>query len=220
MPTAVVSAGPSELLDSLNWRIATKKFDPARKIAPDIWKTLEEALVLSPSSFGLQPWKFVVVTDPAVRQKLRPVAWNQPQITDASHLVVFCVRKDLSAKDVEHYVQSIAKIRGVAVDSLDSYKKMMQGSVESAAKGSYLNEWSSRQVYIALGTFLTSCAVLGVDACPMEGFQPEEFDKILGLPVQGLHAVVLATAGYRAADDAYASLKKVRFPASEVIAHI
>lgn len=220
MPTAPVSIGPSELLKSLNWRIATKKFDPSRKIASDLWKTLEAALVLSPSSYGLQPWKFVVVTDPGVRQKLHKVSWNQSQITDASHLVVFCVRKDLSAKDVEHYIQTIAKIRGVPVDSQDTYKQMMLGSVEGAAKGSYLNEWNTRQVYIALGMFLASCALLGVDACPMEGFQPDEYDKILGLTAQGFHAVVLATAGYRAVDDAYASLKKVRFPASEVIAHI
>jgi hypothetical protein len=134
--------------------------------------------------------------------------------------VVFCVRKDLSAKDVEHYVQSIAKVRGVPADSLQDYKKMMLGSVEGATKGSYLNEWNTRQVYIALGLFLASCAVLGIDACPMEGFQPEEYDKILGLAAQGYHAVVQATAGYRATDDAYASLKKVRFPASEVITHL
>jgi nitroreductase len=220
MSSTAVLAAPTDLLKSLNWRIATKKFDAARKIAPDLWKTLEEALVLSPSSYGLQPWKFIVVTDPAVRQKLRPVAYNQSQITDASHLVVFCVRKDLSAGDIDHYVQTVAKTRGVSADSLDFYKKMMLGSVEGAVKGGYLNEWNTRQVYIALGNFLTSCAVLGVDACPMEGFQPDEIDKILGLSAQGFHAVVMATAGYRASDDAYASQKKVRYPASEVIAHV
>jgi nitroreductase len=220
MSSSTVSIAPAELLEGLRWRYATKKFDAARKIAPELWKSLEEALHLAPSSYGLQPWKFLVVTDPAVRAKLRPVSWNQPQITDASHLVVFCVRKDLSARDVERYIESIAQTRGVPAESLGAFKKMMLGSVDGAAKGSYLNEWNTRQVYIALGFFLTSCAVLGVDACPMEGFLADEYDKILGLPAQGYHAVVLATAGYRADDDAAASLKKVRFPSSEVISRV
>jgi len=220
MSDTAVLAAPADVLKSLQWRYATKKFDPARKISADVWKTLEEALVLSPSSYGLQPWKFIVITDPVVRRKLRPVAWNQPQITDASHLIVFCVRKDLNAGDVERYIQRIAEVRRVPTAALDSFKSMMLGSIDGATKGSYLDEWNTRQVYIALGTFLTSCAVLGIDACPMEGFQPEEFDKILGLSAQKLHAVVLATAGFRAADDAAASLKKVRFPVSSVIAHV
>ena len=122
MSNTAVSIFPSDLLNSLQWRYATKKFDPNRKIAPDIWKTLEKALVLSPSSYGLQPWKFVVISDPVVRQNLRPVSWNQSQITDASHLVVFCIRKDLSARDVERFVQSTAKTRGVPESSLEFYK--------------------------------------------------------------------------------------------------
>jgi nitroreductase len=220
MSNPAVSLSPTDLLHSLRWRYATKKFDSARKIAPDVWKALEESLVLSASSYGLQPWKFIVVSDPAVRQKLLASSWNQSQITDASHLVVFCVRKEVGARDVERLIQSTAQTRGVSEASLDFYKKMMLGSVEGAAKAGTLNEWNIRQVFVALGTFLASCALLGVDACPMEGFQPEEYDKVLGLPGQGLHAVVLATVGYRAADDAYAAYKKVRYPVTDLVAHV
>ncbi len=211
---------PSEaIVSALRWRYAVKKFDAQKKIAPKDWSTLEEALVLSPSSFGLQPWRFIVVNDARLRKQLQASSWNQSQIVDASHLVVFAVKKDLNAADVERYVRRISDVRGVSVESLGQYKDMMLGFVAQAGKGVDINAWSARQLYIALGVFLTSAALLGIDACPMEGLDPDAYDRLLGLEREGYHTLTVATAGYRAADDAYAQLPKVRYAADEVIVH-
>lgn len=211
---------PEALLAQLNWRYATKKFDPARKIAPDVWSALEKALLLTPSSFGLQPWKFIVITDAAVKQQLVPVSWNQTQPTGCSHHVVFAVRKALAEKDVDHFLDSIVATRGGAKEALKGYRDMMTGFAGKAAQEGWLREWAIRQVYIALGNFMTSAAVLGVDTCPMEGIEPANYDKILGLAGTEFETVVACAAGYRAADDKYAQLAKVRFAASEIIQHI
>jgi nitroreductase len=213
---------PADLLASLSWRYATKKFDPSKKIDAALWSTLEQALVLSPSSYGLQAWRFVVVTDTAIRQKLRAVSWNQPQITDASHMVVFCRKNELTAADVDVYVDRIAQVRGASKADLEGYRNMMVGSVTNppSLPGGDMVTYTRSQVYIALGQFLTAAALLGVDACPMEGFDPKGYNEILNLPAQGYSAVVVATAGYRAADDMFGTMKKVRFEAKDVIKHV
>jgi nitroreductase len=210
---------PDEVLAQLKWRYATKKFDPTKKIAPDLWAKLELAAIHAPSSYGLQPWKFVVVTDPAVRAQLLPVSWNQPQITDASHLIVFAAKNPPTAADVDAYVAHIAQVRGAALQSLDGYKQMMLGSL-GRMDAAAAHRWAARQTYIALGVFLASAAMMGVDACPMEGFQADKYDEILGLKEKGLGSVVIATAGYRSTDDTNAALAKVRFPADEVVIRV
>ncbi|MBL8761944.1 MAG: NAD(P)H-dependent oxidoreductase [Phycisphaerae bacterium] len=209
---------PARLIETLSRRYATKQFDAARKIPGDVWSTLEQAAILAPSSYGLQPWTFVVVTDSAVREKLRAVSWNQPQITDASHLVVFCAKSNLVRADVDRYIDRIARVRGVSRDALAGFRDMMLGTVE--APGADHLHWNQRQVYIALGFFLSAAAMLGVDACPMEGFDAARYNEILGLSSQGLSATVLAAAGYRSAGDPSASMKKVRFDASDVIKRV
>jgi nitroreductase len=211
---------PDALLAQLNWRYATKKFDPAKKIPADAWAALEHALLLTPSSFGLQPWKFIVITDAAVKHQLVPVSWNQTQPTGCSHFVVFAVRKALAEKDVDKFLDRIIATRGGAKESLKGYGDVMTGFAGKAAKEGWLREWAVRQVYIALGNFMTCAAVLGVDTCPMEGIEPANYDKILGLEGTEFETVVACAAGYRAEDDKYAKLAKVRFPASEVIQHI
>lgn len=207
------------LVQNLNWRYATKKFDPARKIAEGTWRALEQSLVLSPSSFGLQLWKFIVVQDASLRAKLREAAWNQSQVTDASHLVVFCRKTNPSVADIDRFIDSIAQTRGVPRAALDGYHGMMTGFLTKPSPGFDASVWTSRQVYIALGFFLSTAAQLGVDACPMEGFDPGAFDRILDLTGTGFASTVIATAGYRAADDEYASATKVRFAASDIITH-
>ncbi|MBV8311774.1 MAG: NAD(P)H-dependent oxidoreductase [Planctomycetaceae bacterium] len=210
---------PDEVvLRQLHWRYATKKFDPTRKIAAEDWRSLEQALVRSPSSFGLQPWKFFVVTDPDLKATLKTASWNQSQITDASHLVVFAIKKNLGAADVDRYLARIAEVRSVPLESLDGFKKMLLGSLSRPVEE--VNAWATRQLYIALGFFLSAAAMLGIDACPMEGFQPEQYDAILGLTEMGYGATVLATAGYRAADDPYIKLPKVRFKPEDVVVHL
>ena len=202
----------------LEWRYAAKVFDSTKVIPDADWKTLERALLLTPSSFGLQPWKFFVVTDPAKRALLKPASWGQSQIVDASHLVVFAIRKNLSASDIERFVARTAEVRGTTVESLESYRQMMVGSLSKPSID--INAWASRQVYIAIGFFMATAALMGIDTCPIEGFEPAKYDEILGLTAQGYSASVVAAAGYRSGSDKYATLPKVRFKAEDVIAHI
>jgi nitroreductase len=208
------------LLEQMRWRYAVKKFDPTGKILADDWQTLEQSLVLTPSSYGLQPWKFVVITDQATKEKLVPMSWNQRQVADASHVVVFAVRKPLTESDIDRHIALTAEIQGVSVESLTSFKKMLIRSLVPPPPGFDINHWAALQAYIALGNFMTSAAMLGIDTCPMEGIVAAKYDEVLGLPQEGFGTVVVCVAGYRAADDKYASLPKVRFPAAEVVRHI
>ena len=209
-----------QLLDRLNWRYATKQFDPNRKISAQDWAVLEDALLLTPSSGGLQPWKFIVVTDPVVRAKLLPASYGQAQITDASHLVVFAAKKNFSEADVDAFINYTASARGVPVESLAQYRGMLVGGIVQAMDEPARDAWARNQAYIALGNFLTSAALLGIDACPMEGFDRAQYDEILGLSAKGLASAVIATVGYRASTDKYANAPKVRFPKEQVFARI
>jgi nitroreductase len=205
------------LLDALTWRYATKKFDPTKVISPETWSALEDSLVLTPSSYGLQPWKFLVVTSPELKEKLKPLSWNQAQVTDCSHYVVFTIKKNLSAADVDRFVERTAEVRSVPVDSIAGYRNMMVSDVVNGARSFNVNEWATRQTYIALGNFMTSAALVGVDTCPMEGIEPVNYDKVLNLSEVGYATVVACAAGYRAEDDKYAELAKVRFAKSEMV---
>ncbi len=213
MPTL----SPSDLLTQLNWRYATKQFDADKSIESDVWAALEDSLVLTPSSYGLQPWKFIVITDPQIKAQLQPLSWNQSQITECSHLVVFAVNKNLTAEDVDRFIESTATVRDVPVESLAGYRNMIVSDVVLGPRSFSVNEWAARQAYIALGNFMTSAAVLGVDTCPMEGIDPAGYDKVLNLQEKGFATVVVCPAGYRAATDKYADLAKVRYPKSEVL---
>ncbi len=204
----------SELITALNRRYATKVFDPAKKIPADTWAALEESLVLTPSSFGLQPWKFLIVQDQELREKLVPHTWMQRQVADCSHLVVMTVKKSLDIGDVDAFVTRMAEVRGGTADSLAGFRKMIAG-IQS--QGYMSKDWAKMQAYIALGQFMTACALLGIDTCPMEGFVPEKYDEILSLEARGLTTAVLCPAGYRHGDDKYAVLPKIRFKTEDVI---
>jgi len=207
------------LLQQLNWRYATKKFDPSKKISAAAWAVIEEALILSPSSYGLQPWKFIVVTDPALKAKLRPATWNQAQVEDCSHYVIFTAKDDVTEAYVDAFVARTAEVRGVTVESLAGYRGYMVGDLVKGPRHAVIAEWAARQAYIALGNLMTVAAVLGVDACPFEGLEPDKYDAILGLAGTGFHTVCACPMGYRAAEDKYASAPKVRFEASDVVEH-
>jgi nitroreductase len=209
-----------QLLERLNWRYATKQFDPNRKISALDWATIEDALLLTPSSGGLQPWKFIVVTDPAVRAKLSPASYGQPQITNASHLVVFAGKKNFSEADVDAFINRTAAARGVPVESLAQYRGMLVGGIVQALDEKARDAWARNQAYIALGNLLTSAAMLGIDACPMEGFDRAQYDEILGLNPQGYGSAVIATLGYRAPTDQLANAPKVRFPKEQIFAPV
>jgi nitroreductase len=209
-----------QLLEQLNWRYATKEFDPNRKISAADWATLETVLQLTPSSAGLQPWRFVVVTDPAVRAKLVPVSYGQEKVSTASHLVVFAAKNNLSEADVDAHLNNVAKTQGVPIDALAPLRGMMVGGIVKALDETARNAWARNQTYIALGNLLTSAALLGIDACPMEGFDRAQYDEILGLKAKGLASAVIATLGYRSVTDKYASAPKVRFPKEQVFVQV
>ena len=213
------SVSSTQIIDALQWRYATKAFDPKRKVPADLWAQIEASLVLTPSSFGLHPWKALVITDPVLREKLVPYAWNQRQVADASHLVVFASKRTVTEVDIDRFLQRIAEVRGGTADALMGYRSFMVGDLITGERATWIREWAARQAYIALGQLMTTAALLGLDACPMEGFIPPELDRLLDLEKDGLAAVVLCAVGYRSGEDRYAELPKVRFEAAEVIEH-
>ena len=208
-----------ELLAAQHWRYATKRFDPSRSIPADHWQALEDCLVLSPSSYGLQPWKFLVIDDPGLRQELRPHSWNQSQITDCSHLVVLLAKRTISPADADRLVAATAAARGLELSSLETYRQLIQVDLIDGPRAAEIERFTSNQLYIALGNLMTSAALLGIDTCPIEGFSPADYDRILGLETSPYRTRVVCACGYRAADDKYATLAKVRYPASELIEH-
>ena len=209
----------SDILSALNWRYACKVFDPAKKIPAETWAQLEASLVLTPSSFGLQPWKFIIIQDRELREKLVPHAWNQRQIADCSRLVVMTVPKVLSIEHVDANIARMIEVRGGSADGLLSFRKMVLGFRDGLEAKGGLEQWAKLQTYIALGQFMLAASLLGLDTCPMEGFVPAKFDEILELEKEGRTAAVLCPVGYRSADDRYAGLPKVRFEAKDVIEH-
>lgn len=210
----------SQLLEALKWRYATKKFDAQKKIPAETWAALEESLVLAPSSFGAQPWKFLVVDNAELRAKLVACSWGQTQVVEASHLVVFVFKTGLDEAHIDRYMARTAEVRGTTAEAMAPFKKVIMGSLDGARAKGFLDTWQSRQVYIALGQFMTSAALLGIDTCPMEGIEPAKYDELLGLSGTGYTTLCACPAGYRAEDDKYARTPKVRFAHEQVVVHV
>ncbi len=205
--------------DALQWRYATKQFDTTKKLTDEQISELLEDVRLSPSSFGLQPWKLIAITNPEVRLKLRAAAWGQPQVTDASHLIVFAAKTNLTEASVDEYIQLIAKTRNIEVEALSELSAMMKGSLHHR-NPEQRTEWAARQAYIALGVLVAAAADAKIDVSPMEGFDPLQFNEILGLDALNLTASVIAGVGFRLATDPNATLHKVRFAKEDIITHI
>ena len=206
-----------QLLSALNWRYATKMFDATRKIPAAVWQTLEQSLVLTPSSYGLQPYQFLIVQDAVKRAELLPHSWGQKQVVDCSHFVVFTAKIEMTEADVDKLIKLTTELRKLPPGALNAYRGMMLGDVVNGPRGKQAHEWATRQVYIALGNLMTCAAVLGVDACPMEGLVPAEYDRVLNLNGSGYATVVACALGYRAAADKYAGLAKVRYSTTELV---
>ncbi|MEO0414008.1 MAG: NAD(P)H-dependent oxidoreductase [Verrucomicrobiota bacterium] len=207
------------ILNALNWRYACKQFDSDRKISESDWSTLEDALILTPSSFGMQPWKFLVVQDQAVKDSLVEHSWGQRQVADCSHLLILTIRTEVSEADVDKFVNATCEARGEDFSSMEALRGMMAGFVNRLSpEDTYA--WAKLQSYIALGNFMTSAALLEIDTCPMEGFLAPKYDQVLGLKDRGLTCAVICPAGYRSAEDKYASAKKVRYSREELIEYI
>ncbi|WP_411032294.1 NAD(P)H-dependent oxidoreductase [Spongiimicrobium sp. 3-5] len=209
----------SNYIDSLNWRYATKKFDPSKKIAKADLETLLEAVRLSASSYGLQPYQILVITDPEIREKLKPVSWGQSQITDASHLIVFANNTVVDENLMDGYIKNVSNTRGIPQEELQGYGDFMKSKLLDLTEEQRLS-WTSRQVYLALGNLLSAAALLKIDTCPMEGFEAEKYNEILGLKEKGLNAAVVATIGYRSEEDTTQHYKKVRRSKEELFTHI
>ena len=211
---------PEQIIQKLNWRYATKKFARDRQISPEDWHALEQSLILSPSSFGQQPWKFVVIRNPDLRQQLQQYAWNQSQVVDASHLVVLASKKDVNNDDVDRYIKRVMDVRQMPIEKLAGMKKAIKGFLQDPPFPLDPEAWSTRQVYLALGFFVYSAALLGIDACPIEGFKPDKFDEVLGLADKGYATKVLCAVGYRSSEDKLAQMAKVRYQTEEIVEYI
>jgi nitroreductase len=207
------------VIQDLQWRYATKKFDGNKKIPSEVWTNIEQALTLSPSSFGLQPYKFVIVTDQKIKDALVAHSWNQSQPAHCSHVVVFARHEKLTPEYVDHYLDRVAEVRQVPKESLTEYGNMILGFLKNTPQPQ-MEEWMAKQCYIALGNLMTVASMLRVDNCPMEGFAQPEYDKILGLTKLGLRSVVVCALGYRHEEDRHGALSKVRLPANELFLHI
>jgi nitroreductase len=202
-------------IENLKWRYATKKFDSSKKISTENLGKLKEAIQLSVSSYGLQLYKVLIVENAALREKLKPASWGQDQITEASHLVVFCNYTDIKDKHVDDFLNMTAKSQNMEVKNLSGYGDFIKGKIKEMNTTESFN-WTSRQTYLALGNLISACAELKIDSCPMEGFEPEKYNEILGLSKQGLNAAVIATIGYRSNEDHTKNRPKVRKSCNEL----
>ncbi|MBC2839121.1 NAD(P)H-dependent oxidoreductase [Robiginitalea sp. SC105] len=209
----------SNYIESLNWRYATKKFDADKKLSAEEIENLVDAIRLSASSYGLQPYRVLVISDPEVRKTLRPACWDQSQITDASHLLVFTHQTDFGPELVDSYIDTVSETRGVAKEKLSGYADFMKSKLVELPASAKAN-WTARQAYLAVGNLLSAAAAARIDACPMEGFEAEKVNEILGLTSKGLSAAVLVAVGHRSQEDATQHNEKVRRPHEEIFTHI
>lgn len=203
-------------IQNLTWRYATKKFDPSKKLSSEQLDLLLESLRLSPSSYGVQPWKFYLITNPELRSQVRAAAWDQSQVTDASHLILVASRTEVTEKDVDEYITNVSETRGVTPESLEGFKKMISGTVSGMSKDDSAG-WAARQAYLAVGFLLSAAAENQIDSCPMEGFDSPKVSELVGALSEGYQVRVMCPVGFRAEDDNYIAMKKVRYPKERII---
>ena len=199
----------STFLENQNWRYATKKFDATKKITNEDLDTLKEAIRLSSSSYGLQPYKVIIVENPELRANIQPAAWGQSQIVEASHLIIFANETKVDDLAIDEYIKNISQTRNMPIEALAGYGDFMKSKITSLTPEEK-NIWTAKQTYLALGNLLNVAAELKIDTTPMEGFVPAQVNEILGLDKLGLNATLIATLGYRHDEDATQHYKKVR----------
>lgn len=199
----------SNFIQDANWRYATKKFDTTKKVSAEDLATLKEAIRLSSSSYGLQPYKVLIIENPELRAQLQPVSWGQTQIVDASHLIVFANVTNIGETEIDAYFKNLTETRNIPMEALQGYADFMKSKITSLSEEAR-NIWTSKQTYLALGNLLNAAAELKIDVTPMEGFEPEQYNEILGLKKLGLNASLVAPIGYRHEEDATQHYVKVR----------
>ncbi len=199
----------TRIIEALEWRYATKAFDSNKKLSNNQVAELKKITQLSASSFGLQPYKVIIINNQDLKDKLKPASYAQAQISDASHLFLFCAMKEFTKNDVNDFVDLSVEITGTPKEKMKFYHDMMDMKIDSMSKEENMY-WASKQAYIALGNLLTGAAALEIDTCPIEGFIPQQYIDILGLDKMGLEPLVLAAVGFRADSDKYQHIPKVR----------
>ena len=205
-----------DIIDSLKWRYATKKFDSNKLLSSEKLDVLKRSFDLTATSYGLQPLKMMVVSDRETKEQLVPMSYNQPQIGNASNILVICIEAEVDTDYIKNYFKSVENIRGTSRDVLEPFEDFLIKNF-SEKDQEEIQLWATKQAYLALGNLLTVCAVEEIDACPIEGFEPEKYDKFLKLNERGLRSVLVLAVGYRAEDDIFSGFKKVRRGADKVI---
>jgi nitroreductase len=198
-----------QLLQNLKWRYATKKMDASKKVSEQDMDYIKEVVQLSASSYGLQPYTVLDIKSPQLREELKPLSWNQSQITDASHLLVFCNKTNVNEQDVDELIQLKSETTGVPIDKISGYGDFIKGKLKEKSETEMFH-WTAKQAYIALSNAMNACAELQIDCTPMEGFEPDAYNQKLGLTEKGLNACVVLAIGYRDSEDASQNSKKVR----------
>jgi nitroreductase len=205
----------SNFIENAKWRYATKKFDANKKISTADLQFLKEAIQLSTSSYGLQPYKVLIIENEALRAQLQPVSWGQSQIVDASHLLVFANELNVGDTQIDAYFQNLITARNIPMEAVQGYADFMKTNINALPEAKR-NTWTSKQTYLALANLMCAAAELKIDVTPMEGFVPEQYSEILGLDKLGLNASLVATIGYRHQDDETQHYAKVRKSESEL----
>lgn len=205
-----------ESIKALKWRYATKRFDPTRTLSEEQIEKLKQAFNLTATSFGLQPLKLVVIHDKELQEELRKHSFNQVQVSSASHVLVICIEKEVGAQFIQNYFDHVRNIRNTPEDILKPHQKSLVEDFERKPVDD-IQTWATHQAYLVLGSLLTVCAVEGIDSCPMEGFLPKKYDEVLELDKHNLKSVLVLPVGFRAKEDFFADLKKVRRPIEETV---
>ena len=203
------------LVEDLKWRYATKKFDASKQVSNEDLRTIKEAISLTATSYGLESYKVLVVQNPEIRAKLLPASWGQTQVTDASHLLVFCNYNEVTSDHIDGLVKLKSDTQGIAIENLKGYGDFMKKTIGNIPSEG-IKIWTAKQTYIALGNAMAACAELKIDSCPMEGYDAIQYNEILGLDAKGLNATLVLPIGYRSVEDKTQHGKKVRKPLNEL----
>jgi nitroreductase len=208
-----------DILEKLKWRYATKKFDPSKKLSKKKLAILKEAFNLTATSYGLQPLKMLVISNDEVKKKLVPFTMNQQQVSNASHVLVLCTETNMNAEYIKDNFKLVEETRKTPRTILEPFENFIIEEFSEKSKAA-IHTWMAKQAYLAMGNLLTVCALESIDSCPIEGFEPEKYDALFGLKEKGLQSVLVLAVGYRAEDDFFASLEKVRRGVDEVVIEI
>jgi nitroreductase len=207
------------VLNALKWRYATQHFDPNRPVDSQAWSVLLQCLALAPSSYGLQPWRCLRVSSATLRQELLSCSYSQTKVVDAPRLLVLAVRTPFGNLDVDEHFRLLAEERGLSETDIEAQRQRLSRDLLGRTQEA-LSQWASNQLYLALGVLVESAALLGIDCCPMEGFDARRYDSLLGLAPMRLHATIVVALGHRALDDPAARLRKIRLPLPDLLVEV